>query len=65
MTGRQGRMKIIAIAVIEKLGTTLNVQLLADRLDSLQAPLPEQELKPYTDDSCASAAAHSDSLPHC
>ena len=43
----------MAIAVIEKLGTTLNVQLLADRLDSLQAPLPGQELKPFVCICCS------------
>ena len=51
MNERQGRMKIMATAVFEKNGTTLNVQLLADRLDSLHAPQLEQELKPYVNDT--------------
>ena len=41
----------MAIAGIEKLGTTLNVQLLAARLDALLAPQLEQELKPYINDT--------------
>lgn len=40
----------MAIADIRKQGTTLNVQLLEDRLDTLLAPQLEKELSPYISD---------------
>ena len=43
-------MIIMAIADIGKLGTTLNVQLLEDRLGMLEAPQLEKELEPYISD---------------